>query len=94
MTRPVLIDEADGKCEICTKWSAGNESGKCCNSCAGAVASGENMAGNGYQSPRADHYHLKSVLGLNGREAIFSELCLECYRAAFTEAYPEIEVPV
>lgn len=90
MVRPILIDEADGKCEICLGWHELNPAGskvRHCVVCHEAVNSLQEMQGNGYQSPRPDHFHLKATLGLNGREAIFSELCFKCYCDTYERAY-------
>lgn len=93
MARPVLIDEADGKCEICSSWGEKEGNSKLCSNCKTVIPDMLNMSNNGYQSPKPDHYHLKPVLGLNGREAVFSELCADCYLDKFSEAYPEAELP-
>ena len=87
--RPILIDQADGACELCAVHKSGT-----CDHCGEKIISGEWMAGNGYQSPKPHHFHIKPVLGLQGREAVFSELCLGCYRLAHKEAYPDLELPV
>lgn len=92
MARPVLIDETDGKCEICLGWSEANPPAtkvRRCVACKEPVATGDKheMQGNGYQSPRPDHFHLQATLGLNGRVAMFAELCLNCYREAYQRAY-------
>lgn len=90
MKRPVLIDEQDGKCEICAEWQALNSSEnktRYCVTCKEPVSSLTEMQGNGYQSPRPNHFHLKATLGLNGREAIFSEHCYGCYCALYKEVY-------
>jgi len=102
MTRPVLIDERDGACEICAKWRdkpAPSEHDKPastlrrCNECDNDIPQYLNMAGSGFQSPGPHHYHLRGVLGINGRESIFSELCVECYLDAFKDKYPKSPLP-
>lgn len=89
VARPVLVDEQDGACELC----AAHEAGKC-DGCGKQIPVYENMGGNGYRSPRPTHYHLRAVLGVNGREAVFGEYCVACYRQAYKEAYPKEKVPV
>lgn len=83
MPRPVLIDPADGPCEIC----AGHRPGVCAR-CGERVGVYENMAGSGFQSPAPDHWHLRPVEGVSGRQAVYAEVCLECYRKAFAVTYP------
>ena len=90
MARPVLIDEADGKCEICIaseQLNKANANPRRCHKCKEPVNSLHEMANNGYQSPRPDHFHLQPTLGLNGRAAIFAELCFKCYCEAYLAAY-------
>lgn len=90
MVRPVLIDEADGPCDICKEWKSLNNNEnkvRVCIQCKEPVNGLKEMQGNGYQSPKPNHFHLKATLGINGREAIFSELCFKCYCNSYQEAY-------
>ena len=87
--RPILIDESDGRCEIC----AAHEPGLC-DLCKEAIPVYENMGGSGYCSPKPSHYHLVMVEGTPGRSARLEELCLDCYRQRHAEAYPGLPLPV
>lgn len=93
MSRPVLIDPADGPCEICASWVQ-TERPRKCNRCGGGIGIYENMRGAGFTNPKPHHFHLVPVVGIPGREAIHEELCLSCYHEAFREAYPDAELPV
>jgi len=88
MARPVLIDPADGPCEICAARGPGR-----CDSCDAPVGEFEHMAGRGFQSPVPDHWHLRPVEGIAGRQAVYAELCLACYRKAFAAKYPGHPLP-
>lgn len=81
--RPVLIDERDGPCELCA-----SRKRQFCAECGIAIPVYENMGGNGFQSVMPDHFHLRPIEGLSGREAKFKELCLACYQAHRKQVYP------
>lgn len=74
--RPVIIDPADGPCEICLARKAGK-----CDKCHKNIKNDDpvNMGGSGYQSVQPSHFHLKSVEGIQGRQSFFAELCLACH---------------
>jgi len=93
MVRPVLIDEQDGACEICAGWRENTTAGRSCNACGDTLEQYLNMQGNGFQSPVPHHFHLRPVLGVNGRESIFAEYCVDCYLDAFKEKYPKAPLP-
>lgn len=81
ITRPVLIDEADGACEICAEWS-----GKpgCCKACGEALPEGR-----GIESCVPHHFHLTVINGsCPGRRGIPQELCKECAIALRLKVYP------
>lgn len=96
--RPVLVDEADGPCEICADWAARKrtEAGRHCDACGVAIPVLLNMFGNGYDSVRPHHFHLRGIgpSGTPGRAAVHRELCTDCYRLDFAAAYPGATVPV
>lgn len=93
--RPVLIDPADGACEICAAWTAAREAaGKpVCGRCGKAVLPFQNMGGNGFQSVKPDHYHLEMVGSEAGRRCRYAELCHECYLADHKAVYPDTPLP-
>lgn len=97
MTRPIIIDERDGACEICADWRTKPEgfegNAHFCNKCKEQLPQMLNMQGNGYLSPRPDHFHLRPVLGINGREALYAELCADCYLDIFKEVNPNAPLP-
>lgn len=82
--RPVLIDEADGKCHICSHHAPGH-----CDRCGERIANHlpHIMGVNGYQSVRPSHFHIIPVGGFSGREARWEELCLDCYRCNYEATY-------
>lgn len=82
LERPVLVDEADGKCEICDA----HEMTKC-DACGKKIPVYLNMGGSGYQSPKPSHYHIGVVGGVQGRRCKWSELCLECYKKEYLSNY-------
>ena len=83
MPRPVIIDPADGACEICQK----HKSGKC-DKCGKSLANKDpNMGQSGYQSVQPSHFHIKTVEGVQGRQAFFDELCYACHQKDRTANY-------
>ncbi len=73
MTRPQIIDESDGPCEICAAWLARRESGYTCDECGGP------LEGTGIEGVAAHHYHLRLINGsVPGRVAVHQVLCPEC----------------
>lgn len=95
MARPLLIDLADGACEICQEWNTLNSGTEFfCVKCKAKIPNMTNMDKRGYQSPKPHHFHLKPIGGIQGREAAFLEVCVDCYRELFKEAYPDSPVPV
>ena len=82
--RPTLIDERDGACEICADHKEG-----LCDNCGKKIAVYENMAGHGYQAVTPSHFHIAKVEGIEGRRAIFNELCQACYKKHRGEVYPD-----
>lgn len=93
MNRPTLIDEQDGKCPICSGWDELKVNGKHCADCKQLIPDMLNMGSNGYESPKPDHFHLRPVMGISGRESMMAELCADCYLVRFSEAYPENDLP-
>lgn len=93
--RPILIDPADGPCEICEGWRYANTiKGKpVCNRCTGDLGLYLNMGRNGFQTPGADHFHLIAVNGVPGRECAWGTVCWDCYAKAHKEKYPDLPVP-
>jgi len=93
--RPILIDPADGPCEICAGWEAGRaKAGRpTCQRCGGAVLPFQNMGGNGFQSVKPHHWHLELVGDTSGRRGKYQELCHDCYQADHKAAYPNLPVP-
>lgn len=91
MPRPVLIDPADGPCEICAAWAARPKG--TCTTCGAAILPFQNMGGNGFQSVFPDHYHLEQVGDVAGRRGKYAELCHECYRKNYAETYPDSPPP-
>src|SRR5678816_4468769 len=88
VTRPTIIDPADGPCEICAAHKAGT-----CDRCGATEFFREttdhtrHMGDNGFQSVKPSHFHLAPVLGVSGRESRFDELCIDCYRKDYTAVY-------
>jgi len=108
MARPILVDPADGPCEICAAWEASltamrqklgprvdGRPPRPCARCGELVGVYENMFGAGFRSPRPHHFHLGAVegTGVPGRVGMFEELCWDCYTKAFAEAYPNATCP-
>lgn len=88
MSRPILIDLGDGPCEHCAACKPAH-----CDQCGGPVGSYENMGTAGFQSPKPHHWHLRPVEGVTGRQSVYQSLCLSCYRAAYSAAYPGQTLP-
>lgn len=95
MSRPILIDQADGPCEICADRVTANEKAgrRLCTRCGAGFLNYQNMGGNGFQSVKPHHYHLEPVEGTMGRRCVWDELCHECHVRDRQEAYPGIPVP-
>lgn len=91
-SRPLLIDPADGPCEICARWEA-RPKGTCAR-CPAPVLPFQNMGGNGFQSVRPDHYHLEMVGEAAGRRCKYAELCHDCYLADHAAVYPGLPAPL
>jgi hypothetical protein len=87
--RPVLIDPADGPCEICESRAPGR-----CDRCHKPIPVYENMGGAGFQSVKPDHFHLAQIEGIAGRRAQWAEVCRECYREEHKTVYPDLRIPV
>lgn len=85
--RPILIDEKDGRCELCAEHSDGK-----CDVCGKKLDPKDpEMKGHGYQSVRPTHYHLEVIGGEGlmapGRRSMFAELCYKCHRADRKKVY-------
>jgi hypothetical protein len=108
--RPVIIDLADGPCEMCAlaqqrNAEASKEANRpvtCCFRCGetdftqGVHSDATKwMHSNGFRSVKPSHYHLwKGDSGANGKEAYWDELCITCYREDYMAVYPDQESPV
>jgi hypothetical protein len=95
--RPILIDPADGACEICLDWMQKKTSigpdGKLqyhCDCCGGVIAYEAIMGGRGIDSVVPHHYHLRGIGpgSYPGREGIHQELCKDCAIALRLKVYP------
>ena len=95
MSRPILIDPADGPCEICSaRAEARGKAGKpICHRCGDSFHAFQNMGGNGFQSVKPDHFHLEMVGEASGRRCQWAELCHVCYLAEHKAVYPDAEIP-
>lgn len=83
LTRPVIIDPADGPCEICEAHRAG-----LCDRCEKKIKPQDaSMGSSGYQSVRPSHFHLKQIEGIQGKAGFFDELCYACHRQDRLNAY-------
>lgn len=91
MSRPLLIDPADGPCEICSAWAARPRG--TCTRCGGPILPFQNMGGNGFQGVFPDHYHLEPIGDVMGRHGRYAELCHECYLTDHAAAYPDVPPP-
>lgn len=93
--RPILIDPADGPCDICAGWDAKRAAAgrPVCQRCGSGIPAFQNMGGNGFQSVRPHHWHLEQVGDTAGRRAKYQELCHECYLADHKAAYPDVPPP-
>jgi len=102
-SRAVIIDLADGPCEMCDlaaqrNAEASKEAGRPVTTC---FRCGESdftqgvhsdatkwMHSNGFRSVKPSHFHLwKGETGGNGKEAMWDELCLTCYRDEYKAVY-------
>jgi hypothetical protein len=103
--RPVLIDQADGPCEICAEWAKRKyvqvaANGKIrydyrCDGCDGIIPNvGPPANGRGIQACVPHHFHLRGVgpSGVPGREGVFQELCLDCAIKMRLKVYPPEKV--
>lgn len=97
--RPILIDEADGPCEICAEWAAGkhvlDENGKFlgyrCDECKQLIKPFNPVVDpRGSHSVNHHHFHVVGVgtAGSPGRRGIVQELCLPCYVKHRQKIYP------
>lgn len=108
--RPVIIDLADGPCEMCALNEERNKeaSKKAKKPVTTCFRCGEKdftqgvhsdatkwMHSNGFRSVKPSHFHLwKGESGANGKEAMWDELCINCYRKDYKAVYPDLEAPV
>lgn len=101
MARPILIDPADGPCEICAGWRAakeikgedGRNIGLNCDGCGKQIPAYAGMGGSGFQSQTIHHWHLKPINGIAARQGVTRELCRECQLIDHAEAYPGQPLP-
>jgi hypothetical protein len=70
--RPTFFDLADGPCELC----ATQEQGVCSECGAGGILS---------VGPDDDHFHLTTIDGIPGREAVAFLRCEKCYQARLNQ---------
>ena len=93
------LTEPGETCPICLKWQTAKvrDGVRYCDRCTNVLT--QHSGGNGYMSPKPHHWHLSTmaVPGANpvpAKQAIGEELCADCYREAWAEAYPGQRCPV
>lgn len=101
--RPVIIDLADGPCEMCqlaaqrtaeASKAAGRHKTTCFRCGESDFIQGVHsdatmwMHSNGFRSVKPSHFHLwRGESGGNGKEAMWDELCINCYREEYKAVY-------
>lgn len=98
--RAPLIDESDGRCEICAGWAArkGVRDGRGqvivpCDQCGKNLLDDELSQGRGIQGCVPHHYHLRGIgpSSMPGKVGVFQELCKDCAIALRLKVYPPDE---
>jgi hypothetical protein len=107
--RPVIVDLSDGQCQLCEistirNAEATEQAGRpvtSCSRCGNAdFTEGLHndttkwMRDSGFRSVKPSHYHLWiGQSSAAGKEAMWDELCLTCYRQDYMAAYPKAKKP-